>query len=336
MAATFQNNLDISAWCLSTGASGSEVICISLVEHLGITPIVKRVKPNNIMKLLAPLGQAKLPNYISPPWPDLVVASGRRVIPFARMIKKLSKGKTFVAVLLKPSISAPWIDFIWTPLHDNINGENVVSTLTPPNLITQEKLIFHNQSRRHIVDGLTSPLVTVLIGGPSKSFPFEDMEVENLAQDLLFLHAKTGCSFLVTPSYRTKKKHIARIKERLEGIPAIVWNFDGENPYLSYLALADYFIVTCDSVNMISEAASTGRPIYTYRLSGGSKKFKGFYQALLQKGVVRWFDGLLESWSYTPINATSEIAQRLKERFFNFNSISYQKSVDSRLLYNEN
>ena len=32
--------------------------------------------------------------------------------------------------------------------------------------------------------------------------------------------------------------------------------------YLSALALSDYIVVTCDSTSMISEAATTGKPIY--------------------------------------------------------------------------
>jgi hypothetical protein len=45
-----------------------------------------------------------------------------------------------------------------------------------------------------------------------------------------------------------------------------MWSNKGEeNPYYGYLALADQFIVTGDSVSMMTEATATGRPVAIYR-----------------------------------------------------------------------
>src|SRR3546814_5644221 len=48
----------------------------------------------------------------------------------------------------------------------------------------------------------------------------------------------------------------------------------GENPYFAYLGLADAILVTADSVNMVCEAASTGKPVYVIDLDGSSDKFR--------------------------------------------------------------
>ena len=50
---------------------------------------------------------------------------------------------------------------------------------------------------------------------------------------------------------------------------------------IAYMGLADAFIVTCDSVNMLGEAAFTGKPVYAYRLPGGTPKFLQFQEALV-------------------------------------------------------
>ncbi len=48
-------------------------------------------------------------------------------------------------------------------------------------------------------------------------------------------------------------------------------------PYFGILGAADALVVTCDSVNMLGEAAFTGKPLYAWRLEGGSAKFDAFH-----------------------------------------------------------
>ena len=78
------------------------------------------------------------------------------------------------------------------------------------------------------------------------------------------------------------------------------------------LALADYLLVTCDSVNMVSEAATTGKPVQVIALPGGSAKFNRFHQALQDDGITRPFKGALEQWSYTPLNDMELVAARVR------------------------
>ena len=72
----------------------------------------------------------------------------------------------------------------------------------------------------------------------------------------------------------------------------------GENPYYAYLGLADAFMVTADSVSMISEAAATGKPVHVLELDGGNAKFARFHQLMREAGVTRPFSGRIETWSY--------------------------------------
>ena len=82
----------------------------------------------------------------------------------------------------------------------------------------------------------------------------------------------------------------AILRARMREVPSVVWDGQGDNPYFGYLALADVIIVTCDSVSMISEACSTGKPVYLVALEGDSARFRKFHEALLQAGVIRRFE----------------------------------------------
>ncbi|HEY9147010.1 MAG TPA: ELM1/GtrOC1 family putative glycosyltransferase, partial [Thiobacillus sp.] len=91
----------------------------------------------------------------------------------------------------------------------------------------------------------------------------------------------------------------------------------GENPYLAYLALADYVVVTADSVNMVSEACTTGKPVFVVELEGGNRKFRLFHEAMRARGYTRPFAGKLESWRYPALDDVGRVAQEIRNRLGN-------------------
>ena len=95
---------------------------------------------------------------------------------------------------------------------------------------------------------------------------------------------------------------------------AWIWDGTGDNPYLGMLALAEHLVVTEDSVSMVSEAASTGKPVYVAAMDGGSARLDTFHALLRVEGVTRLFDGKLSSWSYEPLNETPRIAAEIRRR----------------------
>jgi mitochondrial fission protein ELM1 len=71
--------------------------------------------------------------------------------------------------------------------------------------------------------------------------------------------------------------------------------------------------VTADSVNMVCEAASTGKPVHVVPLDGGSDKFRRFHDGLTEDRITRPFHGTLESWSYPTFDDTGMVAARIRE-----------------------
>ena len=102
--------------------------------------------------------------------------------------------------------------------------------------------------------------------------------------------------------------------EALRDTGADVWDETGDNPYLGFLAHADAIIVTGDSVNMVSEATSTGKPVHVAHLEGGSNKFRRFHQNMESRGITRPFNGTIENWDYEPLDDTAMIAAEIRRR----------------------
>jgi mitochondrial fission protein ELM1 len=94
----------------------------------------------------------------------------------------------------------------------------------------------------------------------------------------------------------------------------MIWDGTGDNPCDGFLALADAIVVTVDSINMTTEAAATGKPVYTVELEGGSAKFFAFHKRMRESGVTRPFVGQLEKWTYPICNDPSDIAAEIRRR----------------------
>lgn len=314
MTDALQSTAGLTGWCLTMGSAGHEVQCIGVLEALGIEPVVKRVSPSPPYSWMAPWGPAAPDAAAAPPWPDVLVVSGRQSIPYARMIKRRSGGRTFVAVLQSPGVAPSAFDLVWVPEHDRLRGDNVITTLTSPHRLSAERLAAEAARFAGQVEHLPHPRVCVLVGGASDAYRFHSDEAGKLADDLAAFARDNGCGLMVTPSRRTGAGKVAILRERLSDVPAVVWDLGGENPYFGFMGLAEAFVVTCDSVNMLGEAAFTGKPLYAYRLPGGEKKFDRFHTGLADHGALRWFDGRLDPWTYRPIDATSYIAEEMRRR----------------------
>jgi mitochondrial fission protein ELM1 len=304
-----------TTWIVTDGGAGYEVQALGIAEALGVVPEVKRITQAPPWRWLAPWGPVKDANAITPPWPDLVIAAGRQSIPFARYIRREAAGKTFVAVLQDPRVPASWFDFVWVPAHDKLRGPNVLATIVSPHRLTPERLAQEATRIGPQIVRLPHPRVAVLLGGTNAVFRFDEQAAVRIGDELAELAKRYKAGLMVTPSRRTGARQAEIIRERIKSVPGVMWNGEGANPYFGYLGAADAVLVTCDSVNMVGEAAGTGKPVYVIGLKGGSAKWKRFLGAVYAHGAARPFAGKLESWRYTPLNATQDIATALMRAF---------------------
>ncbi|KAF7804272.1 mitochondrial fission protein ELM1-like isoform X1 [Senna tora] len=93
-----------------------------------------------------------------------------------------------------------------------------------------------------------------------------------------------------------------------------IWDGEGPNPHMGHLAWGEAFVVTADSVSMLSEACSTGKPVYVIGAERCTWKFADFQRRLQELGVARPFTGkedMTDSWSYPPLNDTAEAANQV-------------------------
>jgi hypothetical protein len=307
-------------WVLHDGKIGMANQVTGLAEALGWPITQKRLAIRAPWRYLAPSlwfapSRAIDPAgaRLEPPWPDVVIACGRNSIQPARLVKRASGGKTFWVQIQDPRFARNEIDLIVAPLHDPAAGANVFRTLGAVHRVTAEKLGADASRWAPTFARLPRPLVAVLIGGDNAVYRLTETMFGALCDRLVAL-AKSGVGLAITPSRRTGEAQRAMLGKRLAGLPAFIWDGNGDNPYFAMLGAADAIIATADSVSMISEAASTGKPVHIIELEGGSAKFARFHQAMREAGITRLFHGTLDEWQYTPLDDTARAAAEIRRR----------------------
>lgn len=204
---------------------------------------------------------------LRPPWPDLILTAGRRSVPAARWVQKISGGRTKLVHLGRPWGPLGWFDLVVTtpqyclPLRDNVIHNTLPISRLPPQQLQDASTIW---SARFSV--LPKPRIALLVGGSSRPYVLDAQTGAALGRTANAFARRHGGSLLITAGSRCAPASFAALKKAIN-CPAYIHNLQEpgqENPYHAYLALADMFIVSCDSISMIAEACLMQKPVYVY------------------------------------------------------------------------
>jgi len=236
------------------------------------------------------------------PWPDVVIACGGRSIAPALAVKRASGGRTVAVYIQNPKAATKHFDLVVSMRHDGLTGPHVMVVDTAIHRITPAKLDAARVIWKERFSDLPRPLVSVILGGRSRSLRFTPAVADTLIERLEHLSQASGASFMVTPSRRTEPEIAARFKAFAEANPSSVrlWDGQGDNPYFGMLALSDALIVTEDSVSMVSEALASGKPVGTMPLEGKAKRHQAFIDRLIETKAISRFDGTMPAKAEAP------------------------------------
>jgi uncharacterized protein len=308
----------ITCWCLTEGVAGAENQCIGLAEAMGLRCEIKRVSRPSLPLQYLPVTlwpTKRLKKRLSPPWPDILISSGRGSVAGALAVRRSSAGKTFTVHIQKPYAHPSLFDVVIVPQHDSLRGSNILVTAAALHRVTRKTLAEAAERFTERFSHLPRPMIAVLVGGSVKYRNFSVQGIHLLAGQLIAALRESNGSLAVTVSRRTGEENAKALRERLRGVPHFFWDGTGENPYHGLLALADAIVVTSDSVTMVSEACATGKPVHIFDMGARHRKLHQFHAKLMADGVTRPFAGKLEQWSYDPLNETETVAALILAQF---------------------
>lgn len=300
-----------AVWVLCDDRPGNRTQSIGLAEALGLSYTVKELAFNVSSGLhnallgasVAGLDRARSAP-IAPPWPDIVIACGRRTAPVARWIGRCSEGRTRLVQLgRKGAAAAEHFDITIVPAYCRLGAHpRRIQTRAPLTRVDPARLASLDGTQRRELEQAAAPRVVVLVGGATAAFRFDADTARLLAERVTAATSEAGGSLTVLTSRRTGAECVQALRLALAPPARLhVWQpKQPDNPYLQCLAAADILVVTSDSESMLAEAMATGKAVYVYPLPKRARKpllgdriaARAYSRPVNSRGTVRLQQGL--------------------------------------------
>ena len=302
---------------LTEGLHGMISQVEGLAKALDLEYFHEKVELNNFWKFIppkiTPVKKFVFKNKIQRDF-DIIISCGRKSVIPSIFLKKINNKKIKNIHIQDPKVNFQNFDFIISPEHDDLKGENIISSKGAIHYLTITEI---EEKKNYLSDRVAKEkkIITLILGGPTKYYTYSNQNILNIFSKISKQILNKDYQLIVIPSNRTPIKTIELAKKFFSKEHLIIDRVD-KNAYLSSLGVADYIIVTCDSSSMISEAALTGKPLYVAIIPPSKKdtRFQNFRKLFEKMNIIREFDGKLETWNYEKLDETKRIAYEIKNK----------------------
>lgn len=300
-----------SVWTLSDGAPGNDAQVEALARALGWPTRALDVRLGERSRWPLASRGAHLRGIdgdaesagLAPPWPDLVIAAGRRVAPVARWIGERARGRTRVVALgPKAATPADAVDLAITPRGANFFPHpNRLETDRPfvpvPVPVPVPAHAASGDGRwRERIEGIHGRKLLVAIGSGTGRLGLDERSAEALGRLVAESAAELGVSVLVSAS-RHASDAIFEACLRGLGRMALVHRETPdqrpeERPWRELVAAADLFVMVGLGETSLAEICATGRPVFLApQLRGGRTRWSrlrdGLTDAIADRAQAR-------------------------------------------------
>jgi uncharacterized protein len=320
-------------WVLTDDRPGNAGQALGVAEALGLPFVQKPVRYTSLGKLPNVVRGSTLIGVtddsvaqLAAPWPDLVIAAGRRTAPVARWIKKVSHKAVHLVQIMNPGVAgADDFALIAIPRHDcaREGGDlpNVMRITGAPHRFSRTRLDDEARAWGPKLAHLPRPYVAVLVGGATRQRPFAPDLARDLGARVNALAKQLSGSVLLTTSRRTGPEAEVVLRAAIDapnamylwGQEAVLAETGKPNPYGGFLAMADVVVVTGDSVSMCSEACANPNAVYIYAPEGmAAAKHQRLHEQLYAGGYAKPLGDELERFQHPALNAAADVAARVR------------------------
>ena len=305
---------------LTEGMHGMISQVEGLAKALDLDFTHEKIELNNFWKLIppkfTPIKDFVFKNKINKNF-DIVISCGRKSVIPSIYLKNKFKNKIMNIHIQDPKVSLKNFDFIIAPEHDNLEGQNVLTSKGAIHYLRDNEL---NENVNYLKSKLKKEkIISLIVGGPNKYYNYNEKIINEIFLKIKNNFIEKDFQLIFVPSMRTPEKIINLAKSYFDENQIIVDKVD-KKAYLSSLKLSDYIVVTCDSTSMISEAAMTGKPIYVAQMPPikRNNRFKKFFELFKTLKVIKDLENSIDNWSYDKLNETDRISRYIKEQFKNY------------------
>jgi mitochondrial fission protein ELM1 len=203
---------------------------------------------------------------LEPPWPDVVIATGRQAVPVARWIRERSRGRTRLVQLGAGGERADLFDAAVTPAHHQLwPHPRRIETAAPLVPATGDP---PDGPAPAVRAGAAPPRIALLAEVGRGSGSLHGVYARRMARAVRGFAESVGGSAFAVVGPRTASAAAAELGRALgedEQTPIRRLGALGSD---DALAQADAIVVSGDDEAMLARAAASGRPVYIHPPSG--------------------------------------------------------------------
>jgi mitochondrial fission protein ELM1 len=250
---------------------------------------------------------------------DIIISCGRRLALTSYLYSCLMKKKAKTLCILHPSMPTKIFDACFIPSHDQIRSR------------PQNNIVYFNGSFSYFdpksfnistpvygnIKKMSSPYISLFVGGPSAGACMSYQDIDILTKKANDIAIAMDATLIISNSRRTPKYFFDIAKKNLNCsyyLYDINKHDSINNPYDTSMMLSDYFIITGDSISMISEAVNTTKPVYIFTNEKLSSKHLKFHEILYQRSCAFNLssidDNILLNQKVSRLNDMKEIVKR--------------------------
>jgi mitochondrial fission protein ELM1 len=217
---------------------------------------------------------------LEPPWPDVVITIGRRPAMAALWIRRQSGRRSRIVLFGRPKRQLDNFALVIVSAQFLVDAAaNVLSISLPLMRADAERIARDGAAWQAHFAALSRPVIAVLVGGATRPFVFDADDAAELIRQARGYCGSDGCLYITT-SRRTAPAAVAALRANLTERDHLYCWGDAENPYHGLLAHADGFVVTGDSMSMLTEVARLSRPLAIFPLRQRSRRRPGWIERL--------------------------------------------------------
>jgi len=244
-----------------------------------------------------------------------LITTGKKLSGVSVALKKIYGEKIINIHLQKPNFYSKYFDILIAPEHDNFYRQNniikIVGSLSPFNEIEIKK---KNPLIEKKFKYFRSPNVLVLLGGKSKRYTPNNTDYSKLLLEIKYAAKQISANVIICHSRRTPENvlYLAELIFSDFSNNFYISKKNEPNIYPSIVKICDYIIVTNDSVNMISEIASTTKYLFLGYLNKEKSKLKFFHEKLLNHNCMKIFNRSFYNFKKIPLDNNKKLIKDFK------------------------
>ena len=167
---------------LTEGLHGMISQVEGLAKALDLDYFHEKVELNSFWKLIppkfTPVKKFVFKNNIKRDF-DIIISCGRKSVIPSIFLKKINRKKIKNIHVQDPKVNFKNFDYIISPEHDDLKGDNILSSKGAIHYLTSEEI---NEKKNYLLEKISKEkkIITLILGGPTKYYEYSNQNLLNI------------------------------------------------------------------------------------------------------------------------------------------------------------